>query len=72
MVYNQSRRPWRLSCRILLWIALRFLVSSDLLDGARIHVTGDPSPVMRVLRTALPEPTLEFWPPAERQQRRTV
>jgi hypothetical protein len=72
MVYQQSRRPRRLPCRILLGLGLLSLMSGDLLDGARIHITGDPPPVMHVLRTALPEPPLEFWPPAEQRQRRTV
>ncbi|GGO22077.1 hypothetical protein [Deinococcus humi] len=72
MVYQQSRRPRHLPCRILLGLGLRSLVSGDLLDNARIHIKGDPPPVMRVLRTALPEATLEFWPPARRRRRRTV
>ncbi|CAM3664598.1 hypothetical protein [Deinococcus frigens] len=68
IVYHQSRLPIRLPRCVVVGIALRPLVCREFLDGTRTHVIGAPPPVMHVINTGVPESTLEYWPPAGRQQ----
>ncbi|CAM3470525.1 SCP2 domain-containing protein [Deinococcus saxicola] len=65
ITYLESCRPIRLPRRVTVGVLLRPRVCREMLDGPRQEPPTGPPPVMRVIRTGQPEPTLDLWPPGQ-------